>query len=426
MDDSHIVSLTQIKEFLKINKGLAFKAVSRKEKYDWVNGVLSKFEYFRLKKKDKTIVKKYIMGMAGISDPQLTRLIKRKRKVGKIIADNSSRHKFEKIYKPEDIALLIKTDNLHERMSGCAAKAILKREFEIFKKENYQNISKISASHIYNLRETRQYISHSLTFKKTNPVGCKIGERRKPEPEGKPGFLRIDSVHQGDLNSKKGPYHINIVDETTQWEIVGCVEKISEFYLEPLLKDMLEQFPFVIINFHSDNGSEYINKVVAKLLNKLLIKQTKSRARHSNDNALVEGKNGWVVRKHIGYSYIDSERAPLINQFYKSHFNPYLNFHRPCGFATIIEDPKKKGKLKKIYKTYITPYDKLKKADSAGKCLKSGITFEELDKFAFAFSDNEFAELMQKEKGELFKKFIRQKLQFPTAYISSISGSSLD
>lgn len=426
MNDSHIVSIAQIKEFLKLNNAIEFQATSRKEKYQWIENVLLKFGYFKLRKKDKTVVKKYILQMTGLSDAQLTRLINKKKRVGKIIANNTGRHKFEKIYKPEDIALLIKTDNLHERMSGFATKTILKRECEIFKKEDYKNIGQISVSHIYNLRGTRQYVSHSLTFKKTNPIGCKIGERRKPEPEGRPGFLRIDSVHQGDMGKEKGPYHINIVDETTQWEIVGCVEKISEFYLLPLLEDLLEQFPFVIINFHSDNGSEYINKIVAKLLNKLLIKQTKSRARHSNDNALVEGKNGWVIRKHIGYSYIKSEYAPLINQFYKSSFNPYLNYHRPCAFATIIEDPKKKGKLKKIYKTYMTPYEKLKKVGNTGKYLKPGITFEKLDEFAFAFSDNEFAELMQKEKQELFNKFIHQKLQFPTAYISSISGSSLD
>ena len=194
MNDSHIVSIAQIKEFLKISKGFDFKTTSRKEKYDWINEILLRFKYFRLRKKDKTIVRKYIMQMAGISDAQLTRLVNKKKKVGKIVANNSGRHKFEKIYKPEDIALLIKTDNLHLRMSGCATKTILKRECEVFKKEIYRNISKISASHIYNLRTTRQYVSHSLTFKKTNPVGCKIGERRRPEPEGRPGFLRIDSL----------------------------------------------------------------------------------------------------------------------------------------------------------------------------------------------------------------------------------------
>ena len=429
MNDSHIVSIAQIKEFLKLDNGIEFASVSKREMYGWIETVLQKFKYFSLRKKDKHLVKDYIRKMTGLSDAQTTRLIGKKKQFGKIFLSSTKKHTFEKIYTPTDTALLIKTDNLHLRMSGKATKVILKREYEIFGKKDYENISQISSSHIYNMRETRQYISHSLTVKKTNPVGVKIGERRKPQPEGRPGFLRVDSVHQGDLDKEKGVYHINITDEVLQWEIIGCVEKISEYYLEPLLADLLEQFPFVILNFHSDNGSEYINKRVAKMLNKLLAKQTKSRSHHSNDNALAECKNGWVVRKHIGYSHIPQKHAPLINQFYKDYFNPYLNYHRPCGFATIVEDKKKEGKFKKKYNTYMTPYQRLKSLKDAKTYLKVGITFDDLEKIANQKSDNEWAALMQKEKQELFKKinkFAGDKLQFPTAYTSFISGSYVD
>jgi hypothetical protein len=61
------------------------------------------------------------------------------------------------------------------------------------------------------------------------------------------------------------------VDEVTQWQVVGAVEHISEAWLEPLLLSMLKQFPFRILGFHSDNGSELINHNVEALLNKLLI-----------------------------------------------------------------------------------------------------------------------------------------------------------
>jgi transposase InsO family protein len=80
---------------------------------------------------------------------------------------------------------------------------------------------------------------------------------------------------------------------------VASVERISEAFLLPTLDLVLDAFPFVIRGFHSDNGSEYVNKTVAGLLNKLLIEFTKSRARRTNDNALVEEKNGAVVRKHM-------------------------------------------------------------------------------------------------------------------------------
>jgi hypothetical protein len=420
MNDSHIYTVPQIKAFLKIDTAIKFKSVSKKEKYEWINNVLTKFKYYGLRKKDKGIVRNYIVKMTGLSQSQADRIASRKRKFGRVFLSSSARHRFPKKYSPIDIALLIKTDNAQERLSGPATKTILQREDGIFHKKEYSNISQISIAHIYNLRATNQYRSHCLTIKKTQSSKTPIGERRKPEPCGNPGFLRVDSVHQGDYGKQKGVYHINITDETTQWELVEAVEKISEYFLETLLRNLIDQFPFKIINFHSDNGSEYINKVVAKLLNKLLIQQTKSRARHCNDNALAECKNGAVIRKHMGYIHIPRNFAPAINQFYQQYFNVYLNYHRPCGFATIIKD--KKGKERKVYRqeNYQTPYEKLKSLKNAEKYLKENISFEQLDKIAYEMSDNDFAEKMQKAKEELFKNFkhIPQEMMEFTSFIS--------
>jgi len=77
-------------------------------------------------------------------------------------------------------------------------------------------LSYISVSHIYNLKQTEVFKYHSLTYTKTTPAKVDIGERRKPQPYGRPGFLRVDSVHQGDLDKDKGVYHIHFVDEVTQ------------------------------------------------------------------------------------------------------------------------------------------------------------------------------------------------------------------
>jgi len=425
MNDSHIITLAQIKEFLKLNNSIQFKSVSKEERNQWLEEVLIRFRYFSLRKRDKSIVRKYIIQMTAISDAQLTRMIAKKRYLGKILVYSTRRHHFLRKYTPEDIARLIETDNLHLRLLDPATKRILEREYRIYGKKEYQNISRISPAHIYNLlRATRQYQSFALTIEKTIPKKIPIGERRKPEPQGRPGYLRVDSVHQGDLEREKGVYHIHLVDEATQWDILGCVERISEYYLAPLLEDLITQFPFKILGFHSDNGSEFINKVVARLLNKLLIQQTKTRARHCNDNALVEGKNGSIIRKHIGYRFIPKRYAQAINQFYKEHLNIYLNYHRPCGFATIKTD--KKGKEKKVYNLYLTPYEALRRLPGASKFLKDGLTLEKLDAIAKKQSDNEFAASMQKTKEELFNNFNHHKLQFPTIYTTLISGSYVD
>jgi transposase InsO family protein len=403
MNDSHVVSIAQIREFLQASQIIKFEGVSQKEKYVWIENTLNRFGYFHLRKKDKSSIKKYIRQMTGFSDAQLGRLIAKKKKIGKILAGSTKRHTFPAIYDTNDVARLLETDNNHSRLSGPATKRILVREYKVFGNKNYELLSKISISHIYNLRAKRQYTSGSLTYNPTPTTKVNIGERRKPRPGGKPGFVRVDSVHQGDLDKAKGVYHINLTDEVTQWEVIGCVEGISEKFMLPVLEDAIAQFPFKIINFHSDNGSEYINHQVATLLNGLLIKQTKSRSRHSNDNALAESKNGSVIRKHIGYRHIPKRHAASINCFYKECFNVYVNYHRPSGFSTDTMDTK--GKIKKKYDHYLMPYEKFLSLENPEKYLRKNITLEMILNIAKEKSDNEYAAWMQKEKSKLFKSF---------------------
>ncbi len=258
-------------------------------------------------------------------------------------------------------------------------------------------------SHLYNLRKSTAYTRRRRHFEKTRPRVSKIGERRKPQPNGHPGYIRIDTVHQGDLDQHKGVYHINAVDEVTQFEVVCSVEKISERYLIPAPEQLLQTFPFTVRGFHSDNGSEYINKRVAKLLEKLRIEFTKSRSQQSNDNALAESKNGAVLRKLFGYSHIPQRWAPLINGCNQQHSNPYLNFHRPCFFPETRTGDK--GKLRKIYRyeNMMTPYDKLKSLPLASEYLKPGLSFERLDRLAYQISDNQAADQLQKARQKLFK-----------------------
>ncbi len=259
----------------------------------------------------------------------------------------------------------------------------------------------ISVSHIYNLRRSAAYRKIRVKVRHTQGRKVSIGERRKPDPRGRPGYLRVDTVHQGNHDGKPGIFHINAVDTVTQTQVLGCVETISERHLVPVLEAMLHQFPFRILGFHSDNGSEFINQNVEKLLNKLLIEFTKSRAYRTTDNALVEGKNGAVIRKHIGYGAIPAEHADAFQKFYVAHRNPYLNFHRPCGFATMEKNAR--GKRKRIYKAedYRTPYEKLRSLPHWEQYLKPGITAAILERQARSKSDTEAAQRMQKAKTSL-------------------------
>jgi hypothetical protein len=235
-------------------------------------------------------------------------------------------------------------------------------------------------------------------FTKTQFRKVNIDKQRKPEPNGQPGYIRIDSVHQGDLDKRKGVYHINAVDEVTQFEMVGSVEKISERYLIPILEQMIDNFPFVIKGFQANNGSEYINRNVARLLQKLLIEFTKSRSRQTNDNALAEGKNTAIVRKQYGYLHIPEKWAPQMNDFNVNYLCPHINYHRPCFFPEIKIDVKGKQRKAYPYKNMMTPYDKLKSLAEAEPYLKPDITFEILDEIAVRIRDNVSAIQLRTEK----------------------------
>jgi transposase InsO family protein len=319
------LSQEQIQEFLRSSQTIEFAGCGRREKYAWVGTVLEAQRYAELGKRERGLVRAYAEKVSGMSTSQMTRLIRRFLDEGKVRITPYQRHSFQVRYTAEDIALLAEVDRVHERLSGPATRRILEREYEQFGNSQYERLAKISVSHLYNLRASARYRNQAAVFERTRPSGIAIGERRRPDPQGRPGYLRVDTVHQGDGEGNKGVYHINAVDAVTQWQVVGCASKISEAYLMPVLKAVLRQFPFRVLGFHADNGSEYINHRVAKLLEKLQTEFTKSRACRSQDNALVEAKNGAVIRKLMGYGHIAGEHAEAIGEFYGRYLNPYLN-----------------------------------------------------------------------------------------------------
>jgi transposase InsO family protein len=395
MKIENLDTIEALEAFLLGNQLVAFSVLGNKtERYSFIRKTLVKFDYITLPRKDKGIVIRYLIKMTEYSRQQLTRLIKQYAKTGKINWTPCRSNGFTKKYTDNDIVLLAKTDELHDTPCGHAVKRLCERAHDVFDDKAYRRLTEISVSHLYNLRDSRRYKRQRRTFTKTKSKQIAIGERRKPYPEGKPGYIRIDTVHQGDQDKVKGVYHINAVDEVTQFEIVCSVEKISEQYLMPALEQMLESFPFAILGFHSDNGSEYINQRVANLLKKLFIEFTKSRSRHSNDNALAESKNASVVRKIFGYTHIPQKWAPEINKFNRAYLNPYINYHRPCFFPETTINAKGKQQKTYPYRNMMTPFERLKSLPDVEQYLKPEITLEVLDEYALRMSDNEAADCL--------------------------------
>ncbi|MCJ7792720.1 MAG: integrase [Candidatus Marinimicrobia bacterium] len=394
MDDLRLTNINQIRSFLKGSQKCGLRLCTLTDKYKFIDRTIDRLGYHKLKRKEKRLVISYLKKLAGYKKAQLFRLINRA-SLGDLVRKKYQRKNPNIIYLPSDVKLLEETDELHLRLNSKATKEILRREHEVFHHQEYANISRVSSSHVNNLR--KRVIYKNSWVNGTKAKESSIGKTAPPEANNRPGSIRIDSVSQRDV------FHINAVDEITQWEIVICVPQISERFLSPALEILLDQFPFVVFNFHSDRGSEFINKVVAEILNKLLINQTKSRSRHCNDNALVESKNGTVVRKNMGYYHVNQKMVDEINRFYEGYFNPYLNFHRPCGFVTETRVDIK-GRERKIYGQYTTPYEKLKEISKNLKenFLKPTQSFEKIDIIAYKYSDNEFAKILRIKQEKLF------------------------
>jgi transposase InsO family protein len=422
MDETRLRTIEQLEEFLKATPDVAFTAPGAgsapdEQRYQHISRVLTRFDYPQRNKRERGVVLAYLRRTSGYGRAQLTRLVARWK--GNRVAQHPllKRYRapaapFARKYTASDVELLVEMDRAHEDVCGPAIAHLLQRAHTAYGDPRYERLADLSVSHLYNLRKRADYQARRVSFVKTRPVCNPIGVRKAPRPSGRAGYVRIDTVHQGDLDGVKGVYHITCVDEVSQWQVQACVQGISEAFLLPVLALVLGQFPFEIVGFHSDNGSEYINGRVAKLLQKLLVEQTKSRSRHSNDNALAESKNASVVRKHMGYSHIPQKFAKPINAFYQDVFNPWLNLHRPCMFASDKVSPK--GKVVKRYRheDVKTPLAALKLLCEQGLArLKAGVTLAALQAQADEQTDLAAAQEMQRAKAELFRLFNAQRGQ---------------
>lgn len=410
MSNSRLSTLAQVRDFLAGTADVAFVTpADDAARYRFIAQVLMGFGYRALARPDKGLIRRYLERTTGYSRAQITRLVRRHRQEGGLSQHYATpRAGFCRRYTPDDVVLLAEVDALHGTLSGPATRVLLARALRVYGDRRFERLASISVGHLYNLRKRTAYQRVRRHWTKTRPTPVRIGLRKPPRPDGQPGFIRIDSVHQGDQDGVKGLYHINAVDCVTQWQLVATCERISEAFLLPVLETLINGFPFPVLGFHADNGSEYINHTVATLLHKLKIELTRSRPRHSNDNALVESKNGAVVRKHLGHSHIPQRFAAQVNAFCAEHLNPYVNFHRPCFFA--VEHIDAKGKIARRYPAdqIMTPLDRLLALPSKTRVLKPGITPESLQQHAAQMSDNQAAQQLNAARTQLFQSIHRR------------------
>ena len=264
LQTQRVQTLEQVRRVAEGNEAVDFALAERASAYEFIRRTVVQFDYAALGKADKGAVKAYLAKMTGLSRAQLTRLMAQHRSTGRIRDRRSAgpSRPFTRRYTAADIRLLAEVDTALGQRCGPATRAVLRRQYEVFADERFARLAGPSNGHLYNLRASRTYRSRRSVFTKTRARVVAIGERRKPRPDGQPGFLRVDTVHQGDRDGAKGVYYVNTVDEVTRYEHIGCVAAISERFLVPVLETLLSAYPFAIQGFHADNGSEYMGLVI--------------------------------------------------------------------------------------------------------------------------------------------------------------------
>jgi hypothetical protein len=196
MQNGETRTAEQIHDFLKGTEGVIFAGQNIKEVYSWVESLLVAQEFLQQDKKQRGAIRAYVEKVTGLGSAQVTRLIRQFKEVGSVEAKVYPRRAFTRKYTDGDIRLLAEVDRAHERLSGPATRHILEREYTCFDKAEYVRLAKISNGHLYNLRASTGYRKQLAVYEPTRPAPVSIGERRRPEPQGRPGYLRVDTVHQ--------------------------------------------------------------------------------------------------------------------------------------------------------------------------------------------------------------------------------------
>src|SRR6266700_2985560 len=191
------LSLEQIESFLNASQEIRFEGETQKQIYHWIEQVLGRQEYHQQSRQARGLLRTYLAKMTGLSRAQVTRLIARYRKSGSLQPAPYRRHRFPQRYTRADLELLATVDEAHENLSGPATRRILEREYRQYGKPEYKRLSTISVAHLYNLRQRPRYRGRRLSYTRTRPTAVAIGERRCPDPQGQPGYLRVDTRAPG-------------------------------------------------------------------------------------------------------------------------------------------------------------------------------------------------------------------------------------
>lgn len=178
----------------------------------------------------------------------------------------------------------------------------------------------------------------------------------------KPGFVEGDTVaHCGDNIEGEYGHSLNATDILTTWtETRATFTKASGGIIERM-KEIEKAFPFRILGFNSDNGSEFLNHAFVEHFenrkeNPIPVKR--GRPYRKNDQCFIEQKNLTHVRGLFEYDRVETKAlVELMNEIYRDYWCPLQNFFIPT--MKLIRKERIGAKIKKKYELPKTPYERV-------------------------------------------------------------------
>jgi predicted DNA-binding transcriptional regulator AlpA len=140
MNDERLQTIEKVKQFLEGSEVLEFGGISVEERYRWIETVLVRFKYLQLRRADKGVIRRYVEKVSGYSRAQVSRLIRYYNQSGRLRKANYQRHRFPRRYTRTDIALLARTDELHNCLNGPDTKRIMEREWAVYGHSDFGNM----------------------------------------------------------------------------------------------------------------------------------------------------------------------------------------------------------------------------------------------------------------------------------------------
>ena len=214
-----------------------------------------------------------------------------------------------------------------------------------------------------------------------------------------PGFVQADTVaHCGDRLEGTFMNSITLTDIYSTWTDNRAIFTKKGREVRSALVDIKINLPFDLKAINTDSGSEFLNTPVFNLFNDKKVKFTRSRPYKKNDNCYVEQKNFTHARELFGYQRFEHiELKELMNEIYTKYWNPYLNFFIPT--FKLKEKIRIGARIKKIYDTPKTPYQRLMESSSLSEKQKKELSMRKKELNPF-----ELKKVLEKKLAEFFKK----------------------